>query len=130
MLDPAQTNMGDPMVLPCEMQGTSIRPIAAGAHWQLGKTESHGGWFAHVLDKIIEEHQPQSQEEWLSCVAHAHVKNQMIQVHGHSPHQFVFGKNPNIPEDLLNDPVSVVSATAALTEEAIARSQAMRTTAE
>lgn len=118
------------MVLPCEMQGTSIRPIAAGAHWQLGKTESHGGWFAHVLDKIIEEHQPQSQEEWLSCVAHAHVKNQMIQVHGHSPHQFVFGKNPNIPEDLLNDPVSVVSATAALTEEAIARSQAMRTTAE
>ena len=129
VLDPAQTNMGDPMVLPCEMQGITIRPIAAGAHWQLGKTESHGGWFAHVLDKIIEEHQPRSQEEWLSCVAHAHVKNQMIQVHGHSPHQFVFGRNPHIPEDLLGEPVSVVSATASLTEEAVARSQALRTTA-
>ena len=28
----------------------------------------------------------------MSCVRHAHVKNQMIQVHGYSPQQFVFGK--------------------------------------
>ena len=42
--DPAQTNLGDPMVTPREMRGIHIRPIAAGAHWQLGKTESHGGW--------------------------------------------------------------------------------------
>ena len=129
VLDPAQTNLGDPMVLPCEWQGTHVRPIAAGAHWQLGKTESHGGWFAQVLDKIIEEHNPQSKEEWLSCVAHAHVKNQMIQVHGHSPHQFVFGRNPHIPEDLLNEPLSITAATASLTEDALARSQAMRVTA-
>eukprot|EP00435_Cladocopium_sp_Y103_P032199 s207_g8.t1 len=129
VLDPAQTNLGEHLVGPCELEGSHIRPIAAGAHWQLGKTESHGGWFAHVLDKIIEEHQPKSQEEWLQCVMHAHVKNQMIQVHGYSPHQFVFGRGVNIPDDLLNEPVSVVPATASLTEENLAKSQAMRTTA-
>eukprot|EP00435_Cladocopium_sp_Y103_P043787 s1055_g12.t1 len=129
VLDPAQTNLGDPMVLPCEMQGTQIRPIAAGAHWQLGKTESHGGWFAHVLDRIIEEQQPTSKEEWLSCVCHAHVKNQMIQVHGFSPQQYVMGKNVHVPEDLLNEPLSIVSSTASLTDESLARNQAMRTSA-
>eukprot|EP00435_Cladocopium_sp_Y103_P016050 s2207_g4.t1 len=129
ILDPAQTNLGDHLVSPCELEGSHIRPIAAGAHWQLGKTESHGGWFAHVLDKIIEEHQPKSQDEWLQCVTHAHVKNQMIQVHGYSPHQFVFGRGVNIPDDLLSEPLSIVPATASLTEETLAQSQAMRTTA-
>ena len=129
VLDPAQTNLGELMVNPTENQGTHVRPIAAGAHWQLGKTESHGGWFNRTLEKIIEEHQPKNQEEWLECVAHAHIKNQMIQVHGYSPQQFVFGKNISIPSDLMNEPLQVVPATASLQETALARSQAMRTTA-
>eukprot|EP00435_Cladocopium_sp_Y103_P011977 s1627_g3.t1 len=129
VLDPAQTNMGDPMILPCEMQGINVRPIAAGAHWQLGKTESHGGWFAYLLDRLIEEHQPKDRDEWLSCVHHAHTKNQYIQVHGYSPHQFVFGKGVHVPDDLLSEPLSIVPATASLTEEALAKSQAMRTSA-
>ena len=128
VLDPAQTNLGEHMVGPCEIEGTQIRPIAAGAHWQLGKTESHGGSFAHVLDKIIEEHQPQNQDEWMQCVNQVHVSNQMIQEHGFSPHQFVFGKGVHIPDDLLSEPLSIVPATASLTEESLAKSQAMRTT--
>ena len=63
LLDPAQINLGENLVGPCELEGPQICPIAAGAHWQLGKTEFHGGWFAHVLDKI--KHQPKNQEEWL-----------------------------------------------------------------
>ena len=69
ILDPAQTNLGENLVGPCELEGSQIRPIVAGAQWQLGKTESHGGWFAHVLDEIIEEHQPENQEERLLCSA-------------------------------------------------------------
>ena len=129
VLDPAQTNLGDPMVSPAEMQGTHVRPIAADAHWQLGKTESHGGWFSRVLDKLIEEHQPQSKSEWLECITHAHVKNQMLQVHGYSPQQYVFGKNIQVPTDLLNEPLHIVPATASLTSDALARAQALRTTA-
>ena len=129
VLDPAQTNLGELMVNPTENQGTHVRPIAAGAHWQLGKTESHGGWFNRTLEKLIEEHQPKNQEEWLECVSHAHIKNQMIQAHGFSPQQFVFGKNITIPSDLMNEPLQIVPATASLQETALARSQAMRTTA-
>eukprot|EP00435_Cladocopium_sp_Y103_P003701 s6229_g1.t1 len=129
LLDPARTNLGENMSVPTELQGTVVRPIAAGAHWQLGKVESHGGWFSRTLDKIICEHSPSSKEEWLQCVVHAHIKNQMLQVHGYSPHQMVFGKNPHIPEDLLSEPLNIVSATASLTEQGIAKAQAMRTTA-
>ena len=82
-----------------------------------------------MLDKLIAEHQPANKEEWLQCVSHAHIKNQMLQVHGFSPHQFMFGKNPNIPEDLMSEPLQIIPATSPLTDDAIARAQAMRTTA-
>ena len=109
------------MVVPAELDGVQIRPIAAGAHWQLGKCETHGGWFNRVLEKLIEEFSPSSKEEWLECVVHAHIKNQQLQVHGFSPYQLVFGRNPHIPQDLLNEPLQVISATASLTEASIAR---------
>ena len=117
------------MAHPTEMEGTHVRPIAAEAHWQLGRTERHGGWFEAVLRKLIDQFSPQDQDQWMQCVHHAHVKNQMIQSYGYTPHQFVFGKNPHIPSDLLNEPLSVVAGTASLTDEAVAKSQAMRTSA-
>lgn len=129
IIDPKRTNLGEAMAHPTEMEGTHVRPIAAEAHWQLGRTERHGGWFEAVLRKLIDQFSPQDQDQWMQCVHHAHVKNQMIQSYGYTPHQFVFGKNPHIPSDLLNEPLSVVAGTASLTDEAVAKSQAMRTSA-
>ena len=129
ILDPAQTNLGEPMLGPAEAQGSIVRPIAAEAHWQLGKVENHGGWFERVLTKIIDEHNPKDKDSWLECVSHAHVKNTMIQTYGFTPHQFVFGRNPMVPTDLLSEPVHVIPATASLTSEAAARSQAIRASA-
>ncbi len=129
ILDPKRTNLGEAMTHPTEMEGTHIRPIAAEAHWQLGRTERHGGWFETVLRKLIDQFSPQDQDQWMQCVHHAHVKNQMIQSYGYTPHQFVFGKNPHIPSDLMNEPLNVVAATASLTDESVAKSQALRTAA-
>eukprot|EP00434_Breviolum_minutum_P007463 symbB.v1.2.006585.t1/scaffold387.1/size215482/8 len=129
VLDPAQTNLGDPLQAPVELDGTVVKTIAAEAHWQLGRTERHGGWFRKVLQKVIEQHSPRNREEWLECVQHSHVKNQMIQSYGLTPHQFVFGRNPEIPGDLLNEPLHIVPATAGLTDQAIARTQALRSSA-
>ena len=53
----------------------------------------------------------------------------MIQSFGFTPHQHVFGRNPNLPGDLLSEPVDIVPATAGLTETAVARAQAIRQTA-
>ena len=102
------------MTVPSELEGIHIRPIAAETRWQLLKIESHGGWFQRALAQVVEE-QPRDQAEWLICVQQAHVRNQMIQTYGHTPH----GKTPNAPSDLLNEPLHVVPATASLTEEAI-----------
>ena len=129
ILDPARTNLGEDMVSPAEAMGIHIRPIAAEAHYQLGRTESHGGWFDRVLQKMKETHAPTTKDEWLACVSHAHVKNQMLQVHGFSPHQFVFGRNPHVPSDLLSEPLQTAAATASLTDEALAKAQALRLSA-
>ena len=129
ILDPAQTNLGDPLQAPVELDGTMVKTIAAEAHWQLGRTERHGGWFRRVLQKVMEQHSPSTKEEWMECVQHSHVKNQMIQSYGLTPHQFVFGRNPDIPGDLLNEPLHIVPATAGLTDQAIARTQALRSSA-
>ena len=129
VLDPKATNLGEPLVVPLEKQGVHVRPIAAEAHYQLGKVESHGGWFERVLKKVLDEHNPTNKEEWLECVHQSHVKNQMIQNHGVTPCQYIFGRNPDIPSDLLSEPQSLIAATAATHDEAIARSQAIRTSA-
>ena len=129
LLDPAQTNLADPMTGTAEDQGCTVRPIAAEAHWQLGKTENHGGWFDRILQKVIDQHSPRNKEEWLECVRQSHVKNTMINVHGVTPHQYVFGRNPIIPSDLLDEPQAVVPATVSLHDHAIEQAQQIRTTA-
>ena len=95
----------------------------------VGKTEVHGGWFARVLAKVIEERGPSTKEEWLECVVQSHVKNQMIQNQGFTPSQRVFGKNPDLPGDLLSEPVSTVPSTVSLQDEAIAKSYEVRNAA-
>ena len=129
MMDPARTNLGDVLQSYLESLGTHCKPIATEAHWQLGRTERHGGWFGNVLSKLVEEHSPSTKEEWEQLVIHAHVKNTMIQNHGFTPYQFVFGKNPDVPCDLLDEPLRVVPATLGLTDAAIQKSQEIRSTA-
>ena len=60
VLDPAQTMTGEGMQGFLENQGSNVKLIAAEAHWQLGRTENHGGWFSRILSKVIDEHSPQN----------------------------------------------------------------------
>ena len=53
----------------------------------------------------------------------------MIQSYGRTPLQRVFGQNPRIPTDLRDEPLSVVPATASLSDEQAARAQAIRASA-
>ena len=129
ILDQAQTNMGEEFQQYLESLGCHVHPIAAEAHWQLGRTESHGGWFSRVLDRTLAEALPKTKEAWEECVTHAHVKNSMIQSYGYTPHQYVFGKNPQVPTDLMNEPLHVVPATLGLSDEAIEKSKRVRAAA-
>ena len=129
MMDPARTNLGEPMQSLLDSLGIHCKPIAAEAHWQLGRTERHGGWFGNVLSKLVQENSPESKSDWEQLVTQAHVKNTMIQNHGFTPFQFVFGRNPDVPTELLDEPLHVVPATLGLTDEAIRKAQEIRTTA-
>jgi len=82
-----------------------------------------------VLNKVIQEHVPTDRATWEMCVRQAHVKNQLIQNYEYTPHQFVFGRNPMFPGDLLNEPMHLVPATAGPTNEAIKHAQSNRTSA-
>ena len=77
----------------------------------------------------MQEHSPESKSDWEQLVTQAHVKNTMIQNHGFTPFQFVFGRNPDVPTELLDEPLHVVPATLGLTDEAIRKAQEIRTTA-
>ena len=61
-MDPAPTMLGEGLQSLFEADGSVTKLIAAEAHWQLGRTESHGGWFGRVLDKVIQEQVPNNKE--------------------------------------------------------------------
>lgn len=129
VIDQARTNMGEALQNHLDLQGTEVRQIAGEAHWQLGRTEVQGGWFSRILTKILAEHLPETKEDWEECVVHAHVKNHLIQNYGYTPHQHVSGQNPRVPTDLLDEPLHVVPATASLSEETLAKTQAIHLSA-
>lgn len=56
-------------------------------------------------------------------------KNESLNHHGLSPCQHVFGRNPRVPEDLIQESPGVIAATAPLHSEMHARSHAIRTAA-
>eukprot|EP00435_Cladocopium_sp_Y103_P053201 s487_g17.t1 len=99
----------------------------ADAHWQLGKVERHGQWFAQIFERVIDECRPQSAEEFVDCVMQTLcAKNALISESGVSPYQLVFGRNPRIPQDLLQDDIHVPASDAVLAESGYQRSQAIR----
>ena len=56
-------------------------------------------------------------------------KNELINNKGLSPAQLVFGRNPRVPSDLLQEQPCVVASTAPLHCEVASRSQAIRASA-
>ena len=81
-VDPAQPNISQAMSEFCEARGITLHATAGDAHWQLGKVERHGGWFSQILDKVIFDVAPTSQEEFAECIIQAQTaKEQPHQCH-------------------------------------------------
>lgn len=129
-MDPARTNQAESLVEPLEQAGVRALSTAAEAHNQLGKVEKHGHLFEVVLQKVLDSVQPQNQEEFELCLVQtANSKNEMINNKGLSPNQLVFGRNPRVPEDLLQDWPCPIAATSPLHDDALARSHDIRSAA-
>ena len=89
-----------------------------------------GHLFEVILGKVLEQVQPQNREEFEACVLQTtNSKNELISVKGLSPNQLVFGRNPRVPEDLLQDWPCPVAAFSPLHDDAHARAREIRSAA-
>ena len=126
-LDPSSSNLSEMLGDYCESMGINVQHIAADSHWQLGKVERHGHWFAKIFERVCDECQPTSAEEFVDCVMQTQVaKNSLISESGASPYQLVFGRNPRVPQDLLQEDTHVAASDAVLADAGYQRSQAVR----
>ena len=72
-LDPSSSNLSEMLGEYCENMGINVQHIAADSHWQLGKVERHGHWFAKIFERVCDECQPTSAEEFVDCVMQTQV---------------------------------------------------------
>eukprot|EP00435_Cladocopium_sp_Y103_P011801 s2210_g3.t1 len=126
MLDPARTNLALSFVDRLELTGSRVLSTAAEARNQLGKVEKHGHLFEVILQKVLDAVQPTCQAEFEQRIlATRNSKNEMINNRGLSPVQHVFGRNPRIPNALLQDEPDPVAATSPFFDAQAARTLAI-----
>ena len=130
IVDPARTNAAKEVFDTLEHDGARVLTTAAEAHSQLGKVEKHGHLFEVVLQKVIDQVQPRSREEYEQCIIQtANAKNELLNQKGLSPCQLVFGRNPRIAGDLLQETPCPVAGTTPLHDPVAARAQTIRSQA-
>ena len=126
-LDPSKPNLSEALGAFCEAHGIDLMHTAADSHWQLGKVERHGGWLERIFIRTCEENPPTSAEEFVDNVLQVQVaKNSLITEAGASPYQIVFGRNPRIPQDLLQEDPHAPSIDASLEESPFDRAHTVR----
>ena len=85
----------------CENFNVRIKTTAGESPWSNGTVERHNGLIGQSLDKICEETDCELDVALAWAVS---AKNSLTNVHGYSPNQLVFGRNPNYPCVLENYP--------------------------
>ena len=75
----------------------------AAAHWQVGEVEAYNRAFQHLAAKLVDELSLAGERDMktLACAAGA-AMNDKIRSAGCSAYQWVFGKNPSLPDDILS----------------------------
>ena len=126
-MDPSKPNLSEALGQYCENMGIHVMHTAAESHWQLGKVERHGHWFQKIFQKVSEECPPTSPEEFVENVIQTQIaKNALITESGASPYQLVYGRNPRVPQDLLQEDVHLAASDATEFDSVFQRANAVR----
>ena len=83
----------------CESLNINYITTAAESPWSNGLVERHNAVIGEAVNKILEE--TNCSLDVALCWA-VNAKNSLQNIYGFSPHQLVFGKNPNLPSVLNN----------------------------
>lgn len=85
-----------------------VKATAAYSPWSNGLLERHNQTLTEIIMKIKANHG----SDWDTALDWALMaKNTMQNVHGYSPHQLVFGQNPNLPSVLTDMPPALEGTT-------------------
>ena len=85
----------------CEKFNINIKTTPAESPWSNGMVERHNAIIAGMLDKVLSDTPCNFDIALAWCV---NAKNSMINVHGFTPFQLAFGKNPKLPSAFENLP--------------------------
>ena len=85
----------------CENLNINMKTTPAESAWSNGLCEKYNGVIGEAVKKVQEEVKCSVEVALAWCV---NAKNSLHTVHGFSPYQMVFGRNPNLPFALNNKP--------------------------
>ncbi|CAE7318597.1 RE2, partial [Symbiodinium sp. CCMP2456] len=84
-----------------EFYGVKIRSAAGQAHWQQGSVERHNRLWKEIWDRVVDDHSVTENEVHLAVTAVNSAVNELRRKNGFSPSQAVWGKDPEMPGELL-----------------------------
>ncbi|CAE7724502.1 GIP [Symbiodinium sp. CCMP2592] len=85
-----------------EFYGVKMRSAAGQAHWQQGTVERHIRVWKEIWDRIVDDHSVGSDDIHLATTAVNSAMNELRRKNGFSPSQAVWGKDPEVPGELLS----------------------------
>ena len=85
-----------------EWHGTKIRPIAAQAHFQQGAVERHIRLWKEVWAKVVDENAVLAGDVPMATTSVNTALNTLKRDSGFSPSQAVWGRDPQLPEEVLS----------------------------
>ena len=110
----------------CAQCNAYMSHAAGQAHWQHGLVERHNGVWKAVWAKIVEANTLVGYElDWgIDSVNNA--KNLLRNKDGYSPRQWVFGVNPRLLGDVVDEPHAAATLSALSTDSKLQRQNAIR----
>ena len=85
----------------------SVKTTAAYSPWSNGVCERHN---AVITETLLKVRQSENLSWETALIWATHAKNCLLNVYGFSPFQIVYGRNPNLPSNIVNKPPALESS--------------------
>ncbi|CAK0869680.1 unnamed protein product [Prorocentrum cordatum] len=115
-----EKGFGGALSEPFQSFNTVQLPIAGQAHWQLGRVERQGAWWKELAARTIEHSSIRGEDEMRTlAIMVSGAKNSLRRRAGFSPAQWVLGRDPKMPGDLVDDTANYSAHSLAANDEKI-----------
>ena len=114
----------------CTLCNAHMSHSAGQAHWQHGLVERHNGVWKNIWAKLVEDAMIVDYEVGWAADATSNSKNQLRNRDGYSPRQWVFGVNPRILGDVIDEPEAVGSLSMVTSDVKMQRQNSIRQAAQ